>query len=117
MGTEGTADGILIYRQTDGTYVAYHKTITASFPGAIIPYELGTGGCRVIVRRTSDDGVHWSPHEPCLAPGWRDPADTQFMELSVIPLTGGYVGIMTVYRTGNQTLEFQLATSRDGRYW
>ena len=117
MRADGTADGILIYRQTDGTYVAYHKTITASFPGAIIPYELGTGGCRVIVRRTSDDGVHWSPHEPCLAPDWRDPADTQFMELSVTPLTGGHVGVMTVYRTGNQTLEFQLAASRDGRYW
>ena len=115
--TNGTADGYFIYRQLDGSYVIYHKTSMRSFPGAIIPYELGAGGCRVLVRRTSEDGVHWSPHEPCLAPDWRDPADTQFMEMSVTPMAGGYVGVLTVYRTGNQTLEFQFAASRDGRYW
>ena len=117
LATDGTADGFFIYRQPDGSYVIYHKTLIPSPPGAIIPYELGAGGCRVLVRRTSEDGVHWSPHEPCLAPDWRDPVDTQFMEMSVTPMAGGFVGILTVYRASNQTLEFQLAASRDGRHW
>ena len=114
---DGTADSIFIYRQPDGSYVAYHKTIIRGLPGGVVPYELGAGGCRVIVRRTSEDGVTWSPHELCILPDWRDPPDTQFMELSVTPMEGGYVGVLTVYRAGNQTLEFQLAASRDGRRW
>ncbi len=114
---KSTSDGIFIYRNPDGGFVAYHKTQIASFPGAIVPYELGPGGCRILVRRTSEDGVEWSPHEPCLLPDWRDPSDTQFMEMSVTPAAGGYVGVVTVYRAASQSLELQFAASRDGRYW
>jgi len=117
LATNGTADGYYIYRDDNNKYVIYHKTLIPSPPGSMIPYELGAGKSRVLVRRTSEDGIHWSAHEPCLTPDWRDPADTQFMEMSVTPMAGGYVGIVTVYRTSNQTLEFQLAASRDGRYW
>jgi len=114
---DGTADGIFIYRQTDGSYVAYHKTLIASIPGGIIPFELGPGGCRILMRRTSLDGVQWSRPELAILPDWRDPGDTQFMELSVTEVSGGYVGLLTVYRAANQTLELQFAASRDGRYW
>lgn len=112
-----TSDSIFVYRNPDGGFVAYHKTQIASFPGAIVPYELGPGGCRILVRRTSEDGVDWSPHEPCMLPDWRDSSDTQFMEISVTPLHGGYLGIVTVYRAASQTLELQFAASRDGRHW
>jgi hypothetical protein len=114
---DGTADGIFIYRQPDGTYVAYTKVIISGIPGGLIPFELGAGGCRVLMRRTSADGVEWNRYEPCLLPDWRDPPDTQFMEISVTEVAGGYVGVLTVYRTSIQTLELQLAGSRDGRYW
>ncbi len=114
---DAIADGIFIYRQPDGTFVAYHKTGIPGFPGNFIPYELGPGSCRVLVRRTSSDGIHWKRHEHCMMPDWRDPADTQFMEMSVTPAAGGYIGVLTVYRTGNETLELQFAASRDGRYW
>ena len=102
---DAIADGIFIYRQPDGTFVAYHKTGIPGFPGNFIPYELGPGSCRVLVRRTSSDGIHWERHEHCMMPDWRDPADTQFMEMSVTPAAGGYIGVLTVYRTGNETLE------------
>ena len=113
----GTADGIFIYRERDGSYVTYHKTLIASVPGGVIPFELSPGGCRVLMRRTSPDGVRWNPPELSVLPDWRDPGDTQFMELSVTEASGGYVGILTVYRAANQTLELQFAASRDGRYW
>ena len=117
LRADGTSDGIFIYREVDGSFVAYHKTRIESFPGAIVPYEAHPAGCRVLVRRTSADGTDWSPHEPCILPDWRDQADTQFMELSVTPINGGYVGLLTVYRTASQTIELQFAASRDGRYW
>ena len=114
---DATADSCYIFRQDDGSYVAYHKKSIRGFPGSIMPYELGPGGCRILVQRRSEDGVHWDPLELCMLPDWRDANDTQFMEMAVSPLSGGFVGIVTVYRTGNQTLEFQFAASRDGRYW
>lgn len=116
LARNGTADGFFVYREGDG-YVIYHKTIIEAVPGGLIPYELSPGGCRVLVQRRSVDGIDWDPHEPCLMPDWRDTPDTQFMEMSVTPVSGGYVGILTLYRTGNQTLELQFTASRDGRHW
>ena len=112
-----TGDGIFVYRQPDGRFVTYHKAVIEGLPGSLIPYELGPGACRVLARRTSPDGIVWDRREFCLLPDWRDPADTQFMELSVTPMAGGYVGIVTVYHAAQGTLTLQFAASRDGRDW
>ena len=114
---DATSDNSYFFRQEDGTYVSYHKKSIRGFPGNIIPYELGPGGCRILVQRRSGDGIHWDPLELCMLPDWRDTNDTQFMEMGVSPVSGGYLGVVTLYRTGNQALELQFAASRDGRYW
>ncbi len=117
LSASATTDGIFIYPEPDGSFSAYHKVVIRGFPGSILPYESGPGATRVLVRRTSEDGIHWGMHEPCIQPDWRDPNDTEFMEMAVTPVAGGYVGVLTLYRTSNQTLELQFAASRDGRYW
>ncbi len=117
LKSKSTNDNIFVYREADGTYAAYHKMVVRNFPGSIYPYETSFGVCRVLVRRTSEDGVDWSEHEQVVLPDWRDTHDTQFMEISVTPAPGGYLGVLTVYKTANQTIELQFAASRDGRYW
>jgi len=112
-----TADNIWVHRETDGTYVGYHKAQLHSLPGGMVPYELSPGGCRIISRKTSMDGTCWSGPEPIFIPDWRDPPDTQFMEVAVTPMAGGLVGIVTVYHALQQTIDFQFAASRDGRRW
>jgi len=73
---------------------------------------------RVLGRRTSSDGSHWSdPTFIILTPDWRDPADTQFMELCPIAVPGGYVATVTVYHNLTQAIDLQWAASRDGIEW
>ena len=117
LSANGTADGIFVYQQRSGQYVAYHKTSVDGLPGSIVPFEVSVGSSRILVRRTSEDGIVWQRHEPCLIPDWRDSSDVQFMEMSVTPMMGGYVGMVTVYHALSQTLQFQFAASRDGRSW
>ena len=117
LKSKSTNDNIFVYREADGTYVAYHKTVLRNFPGSLYIYETSAGACRILARRTSEDGVEWSEPEQVVLPDWRDTHDTQFMEISVTPAPGGYIGVLTVYKTANQTIELQFAASRDGRYW
>ena len=113
----GTDDGCYIFRLSEG-YVAYHKTSLPAFPGGLAPYDIADGGVRIIGRRTSPDGIHWSnPTELVLTPDWRDPADTQFMELNPLEYPGGYIAIVTVYHNHTQTIDLQWAASRDGVHW
>ena len=112
-----TSDSCYIFRQEDG-YVAYHKTELPAFPGGLAPYDIGDGGVRVIGRRSSPDGIHWSnPTELVLTPDWRDPGDTQFMELNPLRYPGGYIAIVAVYHNHTQTTDLQWAASRDGVHW
>ncbi len=113
-----TSDSCFVYRLEDGTYVAYHKTEMPAFPGGLAPYDIGDGGVRLIGRRASEDGTHWSdPTRLVMTPDWRDPADTQFMELCPIQLPGGCVATVTVYHNHTQRIDLQWAASRDGVNW
>jgi hypothetical protein len=113
-----TSDSCYIYRQADGSYVGYHKTELPAFPGGLTPFDVGDGGLRLIGRRTSKDGVQWSnPTAIILSPDWRDPGDTQFMELCPIAVPGGYVATVTVFHNLTQTIDLQWAASRDGINW
>lgn len=112
-----TSDSAWVSQLADGSYVAYHKTVLPALPGGLFPYDIAAGVCRILVRRTSPDGVAWTPYEPVVTPDWRDPQDTQFMELTPLEQHGGMVGLVTVYHTLNQTIDVQFAGSRDGRSW
>ena len=116
--TLNTTDSCFIYRFSDRQYVAYHKTEMPAFPGGLAPYDIADGGVRLIGRRTSTDGSTWSdPTLLVMAPDWRDPADTQFMELCPIEVPGGFIATLTVYHTHTQQIDLQLAGSRDGIHW
>src|SRR5262245_23252881 len=116
--TLDTSDSCFIYRLADGTYVSYHKTELPAFPGGLTPFDVADGGVRLIGRRTSKDGNHWSdPPAIVMSPDWRDPADTQFMELCPVAVPGGYVATLTVYHNMTQTIDLQWAASRDGIHW
>ncbi len=113
-----TNDSCFIYRMSDGKYVSYHKTEMPAFPGGLMPNDIADGGIRLIGHRTSDDGIHWSdPTRIVMAPDWRDPADTQFMELCPLEVAGGFVATLTVYHTKTQNIDLQWAASRDGIHW
>jgi hypothetical protein len=113
-----SSDSCYIYRFREGPYMCYHKTELPAFPGGLTPFDVGDGGVRLIARRTSSDGRRWSdPPKIILAPDWRDPADTQFMELCPIEVPGGYVASLTVYHNMTQTIDLQWAASHDGVSW
>ncbi|MBM82049.1 MAG: hypothetical protein CMJ78_15875 [Planctomycetaceae bacterium] len=113
-----TTDSCFLYRQADGTYVAYHKTELPAFPGGLTPYDIADGGLRLIGRRTSTDGTTWSdPTRLVMTPDWRDPADTQFMELCPVKVPGGFAATVTVYHNHTQRIDLQFAASRDGINW
>jgi hypothetical protein len=52
-----------------------------------------------------------------MAPDWRDPADTQFMELCPVAVPGGFVATLTIFHNLTQTIDLQWAASRDGVHW
>ena len=113
-----TSDSCFIYPWDGGGYVSYHKKEIPAIPGGLAPYDIADGGLRLIGRRTSRDGLHWSdPTQLVMTPDWRDPADTQFMELCPLKVPGGYVATLTVYHTHTQRLDLQWAASRDGINW
>lgn len=112
-----TRDSILVHQLADGTYATYHKARMTALPGGVVPYDISTGHCRVIARRTSEDGTQWSAHELVIAPDWLDSPDTQFMELDTIPQRGGFIATLAVYHALTQTIDIQFAASRDGRRW
>ena len=112
-----TSDSCYLFRFGE-RYVAYHKTGLPAFPGGLAPYDIGDGDVRIIGRRTSSDGIHWSdPPELVLTPDWRDPADTQFMELNPVEFPGGYIAIVTVFHDNTQSIDLQWAARRDGVNW
>lgn len=112
-----TRDSILVHQLANGTYQTYHKTCMTALPGGLIPYDVAVGECRIIVRRTSETGSHWSPYELAIAPDWMDSNDTQFMELDIIPQQGGYIGTLAVYHVLTQSIDIQWAASRNGKHW
>ena len=116
--TLNTSDSCFIYRLDDGSYVANHKTELPAFPGGVTPFDIADGGVRLIGQRTSRDGTTWSdPTRLIMTPDWRDPADTQFMELCPVQVPGGYVATVTVYHNHTQRIDLQWAASRDGVHW
>ena len=87
-------------------------------PGGIPSALFGTmERARVASRRGSKDRSSSPGTDPAalvLTPDWRDPADTQFMELCPLAVPGGYVATVTVFHNFTQTIDLQWAASRDG---
>ncbi|MFH0965800.1 MAG: hypothetical protein V2A58_17520 [Planctomycetota bacterium] len=113
-----SSDSLTVCRLRDGRYVVHNKVELPALPGGYVSYDVGRGICRTIARRESPDGWRWGDtYENIITPDWRDPQDTQFMELMMNEYNDGHIGIATVYHCGEQTIDLQFAGSADGRKW
>ena len=113
-------DVAYVHKQPDKSYVIYYKSHIPCKPDTRIPkYDnnIIPPVIRVVTRSTSRDGTNWSKGQIVMEPDWRDPPDTQFMDICPLQVKGGYVGMVTVYHTILQTIDLQLAGSRDGINW
>ena len=74
---------------------------------------------RTIVRRRSEDGIHWSNPEFLVWPDEKDPWDQQFYNMPVSDYAGWRIGMLGHFRTeaNRQTCFIELAFSRDGSEW
>ena len=112
------SDGLYVFQLSDGRYVIYDKVKIPALPGGYVSYDIARGVCRIIARRESSDGWQWThTYENVLTPDWRDPHDTQFMELMLNEYNGGFIAVATVYHTLEHTIDIQLAGSGDGHNW
>ncbi len=113
-----SSDGLAMFQLRDGRYVCHNKVELAALPGGFVPYDVAAGNCRTIARRESPDGWQWGhTYQNILTPDWRDPPDTQFMELMMNEYNDGYIAVVTVYHCTEQTIDLQLAGSADGVKW
>lgn len=73
---------------------------------------------RMICRSQSEDFSKWSTPEVVFDPRANDPTSAQTYGMPVFKYGGHYFGLLRVYhKPGNETIEVELAHSRDGKTW
>lgn len=111
-------DVIYIYKEPDGSYLAYFKQYSLEPGDRIIPFDNNSQQLvRRIGRNTSPDGNSWGPRKIIFGRDWRDAGFAQYLELCPIRVPGGFVGMLTYYDASNKTMSLQMAASRDGINW
>ena len=112
-------DALYIYLRPDGSWEFYGvglNFVSRDDP-RFIAHDNAPGCIRVIERRTSADGLHWSAPQRVIEPDENDPADLQFYLVSVNPTKAGYVGLLSHYRVQAQTTDIEWCFSPDGINW
>ena len=66
-------------------------------PGGLVPYDMGSPKRRVIVRRTSLDGIDVSSMNWRSCASFQSGAITTSWELTATAVEGGYLSIVTCY--------------------
>jgi hypothetical protein len=89
----------------------------AESTGRQTPHDNCPPALRVIHRRTSDDGIHFSDPELIIVPDGADPLTQQFYYLSTHREADWIVGFLGNYHCWEQTMELELCFSRDGSGW
>jgi hypothetical protein len=112
-------DATNVYRLPDGRYEMYSVGLIDVPEGdpRSIAHDNAPGLIRVIDRRTSEDGLHWSDRQRVLVPDGDDPIDQQFYYLAVTHTERGRVGMLGHYRVGAQTMDLEWCFSKDGIAW
>jgi hypothetical protein len=72
---------------------------------------------RTIHRRTSKNGADWSDPELLVTPDKDDPLSRQFYYLAANSAGGWRTGFLGSYNCAGQTMDIELAWSRDGIKW
>lgn len=112
-------DATNVYLLPDNTFEMFTVQLVriSADSAAHVPHDNLMGMIRVIERRTSTDGLNWSPPETVIRPDGKDPADLQFYYLSVTHCDGFRIGILGHYRAMAQTMDFEFCFSKDGVNW
>jgi hypothetical protein len=113
-------DSPVVYRDSQtGQYELYTPWILPNPPGSRrrVPYDNAPSILRAIGRRTSRDGLKWADPELVLLPDRKDPLDMQFYHLAQLRHEDWRVGLLGHYRVADQTIDLELAFSRDGLGW
>ena len=97
-------------------YISYYRMPDTDEKLDVPAYEIA-GYARTIFRATSPDGKNWENIETVLKRDDLDHRDTQYMELIPHPVSGGYLGIVSVFEPINQMQHLRLAVSRNGVNW
>lgn len=74
-------------------------------------------GGRAIYLSESEDFLNWTEPELVLAPDLEDEPDVEFYGMPVFERNGWFFGMLEYWRQAIDTVEIQLAISRDGRNW
>ncbi len=72
---------------------------------------------RIIQRRISNDGIHWSAPQQILMRDEKDPFDLQFYYLFVTYTEKGRIGILGHYRSDPGTQDIEFCFLQDGIKW
>ena len=104
--------------QLDGEYVHF-QVMQRKAPEGKRSYErdLITGRERFIAMHTSPDFVHWSHPRTIIAPATEDPDYIQFYGMGGFRYGNYWLGVLWMYYVHDQSMDLELAISRDGRHW
>lgn len=72
---------------------------------------------RVVVRRTSADGIRWGDPDLLFAPGEPDPPTMQFYGMELWPRDEGHAGFLQTYLCAEKAIDTELVVSRDLVRW
>lgn len=126
------SDGSFVYRQhgPKGQYFrAYLKIGLPAPAGGFVPWDVGAGHARMIMRSDSPDGDVWSPMTYTASADWRDGQADQFVGLyaqdagdvflkSSLDGRPVQLGTMGIFHALSQTVDNQFALSDDaGTSW
>lgn len=100
-------------------FECYTVWLHPAIPDRRVDVDNAPGLHRLIQRRFSDDGIHWSDAELIIWPDDRDPWDLQFYFLGVQWHEDWMIGTLGYYRVedGQQSMDTDLCFSHDGYRW
>jgi hypothetical protein len=100
-------------------YEQFSQWFLDAAPARRVPEDNCPDFNRMIQRRVSADGLTWSAPELVIQADEQDPWDQQFYHLAVQYHDDWLIGSLGHYRVENrqQTMDLELAFSRDGRTW
>ena len=109
-------DATNVYVMPDGTFELYSADVIELLKDLPEPHQKDPI-IRIIQRRTSADGIHWSAPQQILIRDEKDPFDLQFYYLSVTYTQNARIGILGHYRSDPGTQDIEFCFSQDGIHW
>lgn len=112
-------DATNVYLLPDGTFELYSAEVipVGENDRGYVAHAPCAGLLRIIQRRTSSDGIDWSPGRHIMKPDLNDPEDLQFYYLSVTHTPRGRIGTLGYYRVGSGVMEMEFCFSKNGSDW